>query len=402
MWHTCIAGTSLAALVQTILLADALNDFDTVPGFQADWWWVFSPTILYLAISALYIASFFWRAAHFITKARRAANPGLDEYQAPNAATRAKAIAIDRRNAWISFVDAFFDTALLACGVVFVWRMIHTLEIAQVNDDNTDWSFIGAAIPLVVLWSLLTVVAIIGAWRTSREYGRVQREMTVSSSANGGNDDDEESGSGISYRASAVKEKGDYMANARYQQWPCAFMFTWSLGYGWPDSVLAILLFAMLPAMILVTLLLAEFLNTGAPAMGEIFIVLWILEGLIVVFAIVAGVWMCCCSCMPLAQPRGRAGLMSKNAELFVIIFVAISLAIQQILIAVRVDESDPIDWYAVFIPFYVLFGLVAFASCAAGHCCLAKAGDTVTEDNIKYTQTPQTSAWGLIGESAK
>lgn len=411
MWHLCIAALALAAVAQVVQLADALNDFATIPGFQASWAWVFAPSIVYLAISIFVTVSFFWRAAYFNNKVRQSSSASKTAPSSPtedalpiDPVARAKAIAIYRNNAWITFVDALVYLVLVAAGSAFIWLLIDTLETAQTGVG--DWSFVNASIPLVVVWSTLTVVALIGAWRTSSEYSRVRREAgdTDGGCCFGGRDDttnsseSDDNDGGISYRASAVKEKGVYMASAEYQQWPCAFMFTWSLGYGWPDSVLALLLFLMLPAAILVTLLLAHHLDTGAPSIGSTFIVLWILEGLILVFTLIAAVWMCCCAWMPVAQPRGRGGLMAKSAELFSVAVITILLGVQQILIAVRVDDEDPIDWNVVFVPFYVLFGLMAFASCASGHCCVARADTTGTSDRSKYGQTRQTSAWGLTG----
>lgn len=435
MWHLCIAALALAAVAQVVQLADALNDFAEIPGFQASWAWVFAPSIVYLAIGLFVTVSFFWRAAYFTNKVRQAKKPAgataspTDDALPIDPVARAKAIAIYRNNAWVTFVDALVYLVLVVAGSAFIGLLISNLEAAQpsllISDSSemsetdsetsstetepVNWSFINASIPLVVVWSVLTLVALIGAWRTNSEYSRARRE--VGDTEGGGlfgccfgaqdgtdsNESDDNDG-GISYRASAVKEKGVYMATADYQQWPCAFMFTWPLGYGWPDSVLSLLLFAMLPAAILVTLLVASRIDTGAPSLGSTFIVLWIIEGLILVFTLIAAVWMCCCAWMPVAQPRGRAGLMAKTAELFSVAVITILLGVQQILIAVRVDDKDPIDWNVVFVPFYVLFGLMAFASCASGHCCVARADTTGTSDRSKYGQTRQTSAWGLVG----
>lgn len=423
MWHLCIAGLALTLLVFVAFLADALNDFSEIPGFQADWAWVFLPIIVYLAVAIFVTASHCWSAVYFTGRVRRAtatgggSTNGDDKYPLEPEA-RAHAIQIDKNIAWISFVESLFDTALIACGIVFVVLTINALDTAQVllitaaadeseSSDSTDestFSFLNASIPLVVIWLLLSLMALLAAWRTNSEYSRALRADD--------NDIDSESwccGGGSSdapdYRSSAVKEKGVYTPTAGFQEWPCAFMFNWSLGYGWPDSVLAILLFLALPAMVLVTLMFAHFLDTGGPSMTSTFIVLWILESLIIGFALLAFFWMLCCAWMPIEQPRGRSGRMVKGAELFIVLVTAVLLAVQQILIAVRVDDADPLDWNVVFIPFYVLLGFAAFAACASGRCCITPAQPASSAatpgSTAKYGQTPKKSAWGLASELA-
>lgn len=443
MWFKCITALALAALAQTILLADTLDDFEEVPGFQANWTLVFSPSIVYLVFAAITVLSRFWRTIYLTNKSRQASTAmPLDDPPLLDPVARQNAAAVDRRNAWVTFIDTLFDTALLACGIVFVVLMINTLSTAQillVQDDEDDpqvttddYSFVNASIPLVVLWSLLALAALVGAWRTFNEHRRAQRDGVGSAfccfggaiEQDEGDNEDGSSTTSISYRAGAIKEKGAYMANANYQQWPCAFMFSWSLGYGWPDSLLSIVLFLMLPAMVLVTLLLARFLDTGAPSVGSAFIVLWILEGIAVLLAVVAALWMCCCAWMPVKQPQGRAGYLAKASELFIVTLAMILLATQQIMIAVPVDNrdataddpsssdtappasKDPIEWHLVFFPFYALFGLAAFAGCASGFCCVKPSGRrtgahpcAADYDGDDSGKTLQTSAWGLVGE---
>lgn len=423
MWYKCITTLALAALGQTILLADTLDDFGDTPHFRANWTLVFAPTIIYLALAGLVVLSRFWRAAYFTSKARRAGTGPIDGNDPVplDSTERASAAIAFRRVAWVTFVDTAFDAALLACGVVFVVLMVDNLSVAQQNLEMAqagfeDWSFINASAPLVVLWLLLTAVAVVAAVRTLIESNRAKRAAGgISSSCCFGGDfhdqrsgDDDDDDMSVSYRTRTGKEKGVYLANANYQQWPCAFMFTCSLSYGWPDQLLAIVLFLFLPAMALVTLLLARFLDTGAPSMTSTFIVLWLLEGAAAALAVLAGLWMCSCAWMPVPQPRGRAGYMAKATEFFVILFVMILLATQQILIAVRVDDSDPIEWNLVFVPFYALFGLTAFAGCASGFCCLKPSTKTIASttnpcaneyDGDESGRPPQTSAWGLVGE---
>jgi hypothetical protein len=430
MWYKCITTLALAALGQTILLADTLDDFAESEHFRANWALVFSPSIFYLGVAGLVVVSRFYRAVHFTSKARRAGTGPLDDNESAllDSVERAKAAAAFRRVSWVTFVDTVFDAALLACGIVFVVLMVDNLSIAQQNLEMAqagfdDWSFYDASAPLVVLWSLLTLVALVAAARTYSEHSRARRDAGGASASccfggdfyadddergRQGGDDGEDDGTSINYRTRTGKEKGVYLANANYQQWPCAFMFSCSLSYGWPDLLLAIVLFLFLPAMVLVTLLLASFLNTGAPSMASTFLVLWILEGAAAVLAVLAALWMCSCSWMPVPQPRGRSGYMAKATEFFVVLLVMILLAVQQILIAVRVDDSDPIEWNVVFIPFYILFGLAAFAGCASGFCCLKsnnKAALSTTNpcandyDGDESGRPPQTSAWGLVGE---
>lgn len=430
MWYKCITTLALAALGQTILLADTLDDFAETEHFRANWTLVFAPTIIYLALAGLVVLSRFWRAAYFTSKARRAGTAPLDDNEPAllDPTDRANAAAAFRRVAWVTFIDTAFDAALLACGIAFVVLMVDNLSIAQQNLEMAqagfdDWSFVNASVPLVVLWSLLTLVALIAAARTYSEHSRARRDAggTSASCCFGGDfyaddddrrlqggDDDEDDATSINYRTRTGKEKGVYLANANYQQWPCAFMFSCSLSYGWPDLLLAIVLFLFLPAMVLVTLLLARFLDTGAPSMTSTFLVLWILEGAAAVLAVVAALWMCSCAWMPVPQPRGRSGYMAKATEFFVVLLVMILLAVQQILIAVRVDDSDLIEWNVVFIPFYILFGLAAFAGCASGFCCLKSSTKTAPSttnpcandyDGDESGRPPQTSAWGLVGE---
>jgi hypothetical protein len=406
MWYLCVAPFALAALAQIFFLGAILDDFDEVPGLQANWTRAFFPSIIYLVFAATAILTRFWRAAYNTGKSRQPS--GEDDLPADvyrSTATRTKSIATYRNIAWVTFVDTCFDLALFIAGVVFIVLLIDTLEIAQsegIDDVGTDmadsYSFIGTSIPLVVIWVLLSVSAVLSACRTRHDYNssrRVEPPGLAKSKPYGlsnTNGDDED-------------DKNSFIADSNYQQWPCAFMFTWSLGYGWPDTVLSILLFVLLLAMIPVTLMLANFLDTGSPSITAISVLLWIIEGLVLVFAVLATIWMSCCSCMPLKQPRGRFGYCAKAVELLVIVFVILLLIVQQILIAVRVDDEDAIDWNVVFIPLYVLLTLAAFAGCSFGFCVSkapqyrAKHPCTNEYDADISTEPPLTSAWGLVGK---
>ena len=440
MWLKCITYLSLLAVAQLLLLADALDDFHEVPNFQADWVLVFMPTILFLAFACAVVLSRFWRAAYYTSKARDLVNNknagDMADPKFSTVAGRAQAVLVYKRIAWVTFVDTVFDVFLLAAGIVFVVLVIDDLSTAQLNllpaapppANASDTELVGeaedtavrafnfrtASLPLTAIWALLTLAALSGAVRTLRAYNRAVSEGTVSDagycccgSGDAGDGDDDNDAS-ISYRAAgSVKENGTYMATAHYQKWPCAFMFTWSLGYGWPESVLSVLLFLMLPAMILVTTLFANFLDTGTPSITSIFIVLWILEALIIAFAILSLVWMAGCAYLPVNPVRGRsASLPVKAAELLVTLFVVVLLAVQQIMLAVRIDDEDPFAWNLVFVPSYVLFGLLTFADCMNGMCCArgTAAGSkqkSASSCNDDYDcpesgQPPQTSAWGL------
>jgi len=405
MWYRCVAPFALAALAQIFFLGAILDEFDEDPDLQADWTREFLPSIIYLVFAAIAILTRFWRAAYNTGKSRQQqlddGDDDLPSGQYQTIASRTKSPATYRRIAWVTFVDTCFDLALFVAGTVFIALLIDTLEIAQsegIDDIGTDtadsYSFIGASIPLVIIWVLLTISALFSACRTRSDYASASKLTTPASSSKRsptkGSDD---------------SSKNVFVADGNYQQWPCAFMFTWSLGYGWPDTVLSVLLFVLLLAMIPVTLMFANFLDTGTPSITSISILLWIVEGLVLVFAVLAAVWMSCCSCMPLKQPAGRFGCIAKAIELLAIIFVTILLIVQQILIAVRIDDEDAIDWNVVFIPLYALFTLAAFAGCSFGFCLgktpsyRAKHPCTNEYDADINTEPPLTSAWGLVGK---
>lgn len=389
MWFHCLAPFGLTALLQTFILGAQLDDWDDVPGFVFEWT-LFLPTIIYLGLAVPFVLTRFYSAVHFATKATTASTATALAADTTDATAlyQAHQIPIWRRRAIVTLVDTVFDTALLAAAITFVAMLSHTMAVAQ--DGSGPYSFMRTSIPLVVIWSLLTFVALLAANRTY--VGKARASAT----------DDVEP----AYRSNAVKEKQVYFATANYQEWPTAFMFTWSLGYGWPDSVLAVLLFAMLPAMIVVTLMFAHFLDTGTPSIAEIFIILWILEGLILIFTVLAAVWMCCCAWLPNMAPTGRLGRAAKTAELFAIAVGTILLVVQQILLTVRVDEADPIDWNVVFIPLYVFFALVTLMGCMFGFCCIGPRSGSPSlsthpcanhYDADDSSTLPHTSAWGLI-----
>ena len=379
MWFTCLAPFGLTALIQIFVLARQLNwyhETDTLMATALFW-----PTIAYLVIATIATAANLYGSWHFHNKAARAtgnaAGSTLPVYDPVGRTVQAAAW---RRRSTVLLVDSLFDLILIVCASLFVGFTINALNNALAEES---YSFQNASWPLVAIWILLTLVALLASYRTSASKARASAPAA----------DDEPV-----YRASAMQEKQAYMANANYQQWPCAFMFSWSLGYGWPDSVLAILLFAMLPTMIAVTLMFAHFLDTGAPSLATIFILPWILQGLILVFVVLTVVWMCCCALIKSSVPNGRAGRNYKAAELFAIGIITIFLVVQQIMLAVRVDEEDLIDWNVVFIPAYFLFAFITFANCSLGLCCLAKTtktGDVMHDD--ENSTHHYTSYWGLI-----
>ncbi len=394
MWFNCLAVFGLAALGQTLLLGAMLDSFDEDPAFVSDWTY-FLPTIFYLFVAVCVVLSRFYRAALYTSKAR-ASSAVIPNELVLDPVGRARDALQHRRTAWIAFVDASFDAVLLGLAITCTAMVIHELDVAQ--EGLEPFSFVNASIPLVIIWALLTLVAFVAAWRTNAAHSRHTGSGASGSLCGCCCTGVDESDGG--YRAGAVQEKRVFIANANHEQWPCAFMFTWSLSYGWPDSVLALLLFTLLPAMIVVTVMYANFLDTGAPSMTSTFIILWIFEGLILVFAVLTAVWMFCCAWMPHSAPAGRIGYMPKLAELFAVILGTILLVVQQILIAVRVDDSDPIDWNVVFIPFYVFFALIALVGCTFGFCCFGRRSPSLSAHpcaNDYDDPRNSTSAWGLV-----
>lgn len=352
MWLRRILPLSVFLFIQLLVLADVLNRIDEDELLDVQWAGVFAPLIIYLAIGLVFVCSSFFNAGYYSMKTSSDASDG---------AYQGDINAVDmslrwRRRAKIFFFDAIIDTIMLV-----LWAVFLGLLIAQLEADEMSWATV--FIPLYILLPLLLIMFAVLALRVNAEQ-HFQRPL--------GNADccaatlggvvccckvDE---SRLDYANQLRQDKRvEYTASSLYHDLPCAFMCTPAMSYGCAEPALGWFWYLTILAALISLLLLTGRLDgtNGKPTIAVVFIPLWITEGLLFIGATFLVGSLCCCYRTQMSRPPGRASLLAKYSEGVLVMIASALLIVQEILIAMRIDDPDDLrDWNLIFLPAYVLF----------------------------------------------
>lgn len=382
MWLRRLLPLSVILLIQLLFVADVLNRRAEDPQLDVAWAGVFSPLIVYLGLGFLFII-----ASYFMAGNTFAQNPRPSGSNMPNGQYQASVVAADqtlqkRREAKITAADATIDLIKLTLLAVFLGLLIDQLERIEDTEAQNERDWGNVFIPFFIFLVFVFIVATIVALRVSAEY-RYQRELGCGSCCGatfGGvvcccAADDAQ----LAYAADQRRDKrADYEENDGYHAIPCAFMCTPAMNYGVPDSILRWLWWLVPIALIITTALTVSRLESddASPSVADIFIALWIVEGLMIITAFFLVMTLCCCYRRAASRPVGRASMFAKYGESTLLFFGGALLITQEALLAAQIDDQEGWDWNAVFSPLYVLFTLIIFVGCCYVKWCNTNNND--------------------------
>lgn len=430
MWARRIFVLFIFLFLQLLVLADVLDRLDEDPMLDVSWAGVFALMISYLALAALFVIATYFYAGWLYYKANYGVNstiapPQLIAVAGPGGTVtyRQNAATLDitlrrRRAAKIYLYDALIDTGVLILLGAFLGLLIDQLNRLRdgIVGNERAWSLV--LLPLFFFWLVLLGLIIALAVRVHGEE-RYQRPL-------GNADCCTASFGGVVFCCSVdeaqlsfaddtrYEKRAEYYATADYHALPWAFLCTPSMHYGLADCLLGWLWVLFVIAALISTILLAVRLDSTSgtsPSVATIFIPLWIVEGLFAFVAFLLFFTLCCCYRSAAVRPRGRNALFAKYSESVFGFIAVILLAVQQALIAARVDGNTDTSWNTVFIPLYILFGFALLFGCCYVSCGRTRdadsGGDDLSDDvdrsapasatQVERRARDPTSMWGVF-----
>jgi len=406
MWLKRWIALDLFALIQLLVIADALQQLAEDP--TVDIWWVgaFGVTIAYFAFGALMLIVSYVKLAMLYAKDHSGTvittpYAPYQQFTDQNDINAAEEVRRERR---VLLGDALVDTGLFVPLVTFFGLFIDQLE--QWDDGEPMHNWIAVFIWLVVFFLLLSIVLLISAVRTCGEE-RLQKGDLPTDLCCTGAFGDVIAGCSLDHndieqgRARRADRVEAYVADSEFHAIPCAYLCAWGLTANGAEFVLNWLLYLLAPLLTLLALLLGFLLEDGTPSLSKILVPLWIFEIAIIILAIVAFILLCCDPRVSGQTAPPRFSFLHKYNTIILSFVLALALGIFQILLLDRLQEGSATgtNWHLVFLPLYIVLTIALIVGC-----CYSAASKSTssyhTSDYLSPTAAPTTTATTKMSKS--